>query len=672
MSGQAESPGLPSGLRRAYVEALAPAAIAAPVPLYFTEGVSAKALALYELALLFLWWRARRGRPVRLPDLALNLAGLAYFLVLGFEVSVLRHGLLRCVSHLLLFTALAKLASIKSAGEARTALLVLFLLTLAAASSSTHVSSLLYFAAMALLAFQALARLAILADFEQAPPERVLRSVPTVAVSAAGIAGAAVLCVPLFYGLPRLKGPYAIAPFRLDDSFSTTLAADRVDLESFGAAKRSDRVVLRLTADAADWKRVVRLREAVFTEYRNGVWTRRPASVRQGPWVPPDRPPRGGREPVRIDLNLFAKGFLFLPYGVQTLHLAEGRSAYPLSDGLLQASPGRRTLAYEVGLGRPVPARGIGVSAIDPESVPREIREYAAKLVGEEKDPAAVYTRIQNHLRKDFVYTLDPPAARGDALVDFVLRSRAGHCEYFASAAAMMLAARGIPARLVTGSYGGEVGLFSRSIVVRGGNLHAWVEADLDGTGFGVLDPTPPGGLPPATSRGSFLRRLASLGREIEFFYDRRILGFEALDQQRIFEAAREQLSSAAQVASDWKGAWTAGAGAIKRWLGLLALAGALLILGREWRRRRQRLPPATKAYVAVRGLLARRIGFVSPSTPPAEIARRFGESLPEAGEDASAVVEVYCASAFGGREVDPGTERELFERVRRLRRLAS
>ena len=35
--------------------------------------------------------------------------------------------------------------------------------------------------------------------------------------------------------------------------------------------------------------------------------------------------------------------------------------------------------------------------------------------------------------------------APGDPLVHFLLRSKAGHCEYFASAAAMMLTARGIP-----------------------------------------------------------------------------------------------------------------------------------------------------------------------------------------------------------------------------------
>ena len=658
---------LPSGLRGAYLEALVPAALLAPMPLYFTGGASGKVLAVYGLGLLLLWGRARRGRPVRLPDLALNFAGLAYFAWLAFEVWILRHGLLRSVTYLLLFTALAKLASLKTAGEARTALLVLFLLTLAAASSSTHVSSLLYLGAMAFAGFRALARLAVLADFAEAPPANVVTAVPTRGISAAGLAAAGLLCVPLFYGLPRLKGPYAIAPFRVDDNLATTLAADRVDLESFAAAKRSDQVVLRVTASRAAWKRVVRLREAVFTTYRDGVWTRRSSPLRGAPWPPETMD--GGREPVRVDLNLSGKGFLFLPYGFDTLRLADGRSATLLADGLVQAAPGRRAVSYELGLGRAAAPRGPGKSAIDAADVPREIREYADKLLGDARDPAAIYETIRAHLAKNFVYTLDPPESSGDPLVAFVLRTHAGHCEYFASAAAMMLASRGIKARLVTGSYGGEIGLFSDAIVVRGGNLHAWVEADLDGTGFAVLDPTPPGGIPPSTARGSFWRRLASLGREIEFFYDRRILGFESLDQQRAFETAREELQRLGGTAAGWRA--RIGAPEILRGLAVVLAAGFLFVLAREWQRRRRPEPPATRAYVALRHLLARRAGALSPAIPPAEVARRVAEALPAGADDARVVVSVYCASAFGARDVGEEEERELQERVRRLKRLA-
>src|SRR5262249_53335595 len=62
---------LPSGLRAAYVLVLTVPAMVAPLPLFWTEGASPTALALYEAAILFLWWRARDRSPVRLSDVLL-------------------------------------------------------------------------------------------------------------------------------------------------------------------------------------------------------------------------------------------------------------------------------------------------------------------------------------------------------------------------------------------------------------------------------------------------------------------------------------------------------------------------------------------------------------------------------------------------------------------------
>ena len=75
MNDAPESRGLPAGLRRAYLLALAPAAFLAPIPLDFTRGASLKAIAVYEIALAFLWTRARAGRPVRLSNTMLNVVG---------------------------------------------------------------------------------------------------------------------------------------------------------------------------------------------------------------------------------------------------------------------------------------------------------------------------------------------------------------------------------------------------------------------------------------------------------------------------------------------------------------------------------------------------------------------------------------------------------------------
>ena len=667
-------PAMPLGLSRAYLLVLAPAGFLAPLPLLWTGGASRAAILLYEAILAVLWWRARTGRTVRISDAFMNVAGLGYIIWLGVSAVRWRAGLLPSVVQLLLFTGLAKLASLKRPSEARLALLVIFLLTLASASTSTHVASVLYFVAAAWVGFRALGLLAVLADFDDAPPDRVLSAVPTRGLAAVALVAGAACAAPLFFLLPRLHSPFALAPFRIDDAFGKALASDRVDLQSFGAAKQSDRVILRLSSEPdlapAD---ALRLREAVFTDYLDGVWTRDPRiGTRRGDRaahsLAAETAPARSLAVVSVDLNVVGQGFLFLPYGSAGVRLERGR-AMELPDGVMQVASSRGPVRYEADVRR-MPARGAGRGAILAADVPGDIQKYALELTAGLTDPKAIARRIEENFARNFVYTLDPPRGEGDPLVYFLLHSKAGHCEYFASAGAMMLAARGIPARLVTGSYGGEEGFLSRTVVVRAQNLHAWVEADLDGTGFQIFDPTPPAGVPPLLRTYSFASRLFALGREIEFFYDRRVLGFDAGDQIGAIETARESLSEAASNLAAFRTSlretFTPDAAA-----GLLAagLAGwlALRLLSRV----RERRGPATRAYLALRGLAARRGGTVAPSTPPGEVARLFAVAVPEGAGDARAVVDVYCASAFGGVEPDADGVRELSERVRRLRKLA-
>jgi len=102
-----------------------------------------------------------------------------------------------------------------------------------------------------------------------------------------------------------------------------------------------------------------------------------------------------------------------------------------------------------------------------------------------------------------------------------------------------------------------------------------------------------------------------------------------------------------------------------------LLAAGALAGLVRSRVARQRAVPPSTRAYLAVRGLLARRLGRLPASVPPAEVARLFSQAVPDAEEDARAVVALYCETAFGGREAHREAEADLRARVRRLRKLA-
>ncbi|GAA5504937.1 transglutaminase TgpA family protein [Novipirellula caenicola] len=114
------------------------------------------------------------------------------------------------------------------------------------------------------------------------------------------------------------------------------------------------------------------------------------------------------------------------------------------------------------------------------------------------------------HTRGGFEYTLNLNATRSsrvDPIEKFVAKDRRGHCQYFASALAMMLRSQGIPARLVVGYRTGDLNELGHYYVARQSHAHAWVEAlidadDLETVVYGQpkaeqywmrLDPTPGG-----------------------------------------------------------------------------------------------------------------------------------------------------------------------------------
>jgi hypothetical protein len=73
----------------------------------------------------------------------------------------------------------------------------------------------------------------------------------------------------------------------------------------------------------------------------------------------------------------------------------------------------------------------------------------------------------------------------------FLTRGREGHCEYFATAAALFLRHLGIPSRVVLGYRGGEWNGVAQVLEVREAAAHAWVELYVPGTGWVTYDPTP-------------------------------------------------------------------------------------------------------------------------------------------------------------------------------------
>ena len=92
-----------------------------------------------------------------------------------------------------------------------------------------------------------------------------------------------------------------------------------------------------------------------------------------------------------------------------------------------------------------------------------------------------------------FKYSLEQPplSHTRDPIEQFLFTTRTGHCEYFASAAVLLLQAAEIPARLVTGYSGCEQNPQTRRYEVLDRHAHAWAEAWIGGR-WVTVDPTPP------------------------------------------------------------------------------------------------------------------------------------------------------------------------------------
>lgn len=126
--------------------------------------------------------------------------------------------------------------------------------------------------------------------------------------------------------------------------------------------------------------------------------------------------------------------------------------------------------------------------------VPDEIRdgllEEARKVVGGERDPEALASRLTDYLAAG---NYDPGAhhpGNQDPVLHFLRNGLHGHCEYFATSLTLMLRSLGVPARYVIGYRAQERNPYGDYLVVRDRDAHAWVEVYLDGE-WQVFDPTP-------------------------------------------------------------------------------------------------------------------------------------------------------------------------------------
>jgi len=326
--------------------------------------------------------------------------------------------------------------------------------------------------------------------------------------------------------------------------------------------------------------------------------------------------------------------------------------------------------------------------AIDPR-----VKKLADSITTTAKNPYDAAANVERYLRTTYAYTLDIEApADKDPLSYFLFEKRAGHCEYFASAMTVMLRAKGIPARFITGFLPGEYNDVAGDYIVRASDAHAWVEAYFPGYGWITFDPTPPG----EATRSGLFGRLGLYWDWFQYNWNEWIVSYDFGHQEVLVQGVQHTSQNWAQRVRAYyerkRDLALAELSALEHRIerspyllpGVLALLLISLLIVRggamanfvraRWILRAKRggeLPPeyAALEYREMLKLLERR-GW---RKLPAQTALEFATSIPDlqlAGPVAQ-LTEMYQSSRFGSRPADAGQMASLLLKLKEILRAA-
>ncbi|KAK1548266.1 hypothetical protein Q3G72_030395 [Acer saccharum] len=232
--------------------------------------------------------------------------------------------------------------------------------------------------------------------------------------------------------------------------------------------------------------------------------------------------------------------------GAQALMLGTERVGYGPSGELVSMTQLNGAVRYQVRgtitqVPPPTPARSVEPSAPEelgfadahfvahflamPQGVDPRVQALGAKVVGDATSYGQKAARLRRYLMDNYGYSLvQTNGARPDPLASFLFDDKKGHCEYFATAFAVLLRSVGVPSRVIGGFQGGIWDPTGPTLIFTSAHAHAWVEWYQPGAGWLADDATP---FRPAAELSGMAAWLERLRRT----WDDEIVDF-GLDQQ--------------------------------------------------------------------------------------------------------------------------------------------
>lgn len=632
------------------------------------------------------------------PDRLVTAVTLAYAGFYPLDYFFLSRGFLESTIHLVFFVAVVKVVTAATTRDYAFTAVISFLELLAAALVSVNWSFFLFLALYLLFAMAAFTSSEIRRSIGRpSAATQVARGALVrfhsrlAALTLALSLGILAFTAGLFFLLPRT----ASAAFQLvSHRFYVPGFSNQVTLGQIGEIKTRSTPVMHVRVYASSRNNAagpapdLKWRGGALSEFDGRRWSNPPSRGEllrtEGGRVilatDTQRRRLGRRIAYLVDLKSLDTDALFFAGVPEVLNVNQPSIVQHPSDGTFHMGPGAadgfRYEAYSFleaaapagfDSGETPPAavrqRFLQLPPLDPR-IAAMAREMAASAAA----PMARARAIESRLRSDYGYSLElPVTGPAEPLAHFLFERKRGHCEYFASAMAVMLRTQGIPSRIVTGFLGGTFNPVSGFYLIRASDAHSWVEAWIPGAGWVAFDPTPPDPSPRAASLWS---KLALYTDALETLWQEWVVGY---DLGRQITLADSLDRATRRIGARWwdgaggrASAWNARArhwlerfgGALAGWV--VAVAAVLLAapriralwkMARHTRRVKRGQVSASDATVLYQRFLAliERRGFEKPPwLTPAEFA---GLLKPEelcalAGEFTAA----YNELRFGGR----------------------
>lgn len=625
------------------------------------------------------------GRRLPVPGKWVTALAILYIGFYPLDYLFFAGDFLAATVRLVLFLAVVKILTAATDRDYAFLILVAFLEIIAASLLS---SSLNYFAFLTLFLLFAVGTLAVWEVRKAAASGRTISecwkrgfgrrlAMLTFVVSA----GILLITVGLFFILPRT----ARAAFEhlVPERFHMTAFSSEVTLGEIGEIKRQTTALMHVRIPGANGPVHLKWRGMALAEFDGRRWYNSSTDgellrVESGLLRLADDDQRrreGPRLNYEVQLKAFASDTLFIAGRPEFIRIDAPAIVRTAEDSFRLRYRRAGVIRYGVYsyLGDPAAAKARLTPAERkrylslPELDPR-IRSLARRVTQGAADDLGRALAVEEYLRTSFGYTLDAPdTVPEDPLADFLFNRRQGHCEYFASAMAVILRTLGIPSRVVTGFQSGAYNPLSGWQVIRASDAHSWVEAWIPNRGWVTFDPTPPD---PNPAAAGFLSRLALLIDAADTFWQGWVLDYDL--NRQLFLASRLQHSTRSfsfgwldGLGGVWERLWSRGRAIVLRFgvffVEFALASGLLFYLVRRWVRRRrllsrqQRLQEgragasdATLLYLRALDLLERK-GF---HRPPWLTASEFARHLPSGpvAESFRSLAAEYEKLRFGGR----------------------